>query len=183
MYRIRVTRRTLIRTVAITTCALAITVRANAQATTDPRVPDRSEATRLSGPRFGITFLTQAMQDSLKAHDIKVGSVITQFGWQFEQQFLGQPGGLAAVNEWIVLVGGLDQGTFLPSLSWIVGVRGQGGAEVGVGPNLSAAGVGLVAAAGVTYRASNMNIPLNVAVVPTKQGARISLITGFTLSR
>ena len=91
-----------------------------AQASADPRLPGTTDLRRLSGPRFGMTFLSQSFQDSLKAHDVNVGSVITQFGWQFEKQFLGSPDGLAAVNEWIVLIGGLDQGAFLPSASWIV---------------------------------------------------------------
>lgn len=123
------------------------------------------------------------MRDSLKNHDIDVGSVIRQFGWQFEKQFLGTGGGLVAVNEWVVLVGGLDQGTFLPGVSWIVGLRGKGGAEVGVGPNVSVAGFGLVAAAGVTYRAGTLNIPLNFAVVPSRDGARVSIISGFSLTK
>ncbi|MDQ8164478.1 MAG: hypothetical protein P3A28_01800 [Gemmatimonadota bacterium] len=165
--------------VALTLLAQA----ASAQNTADPRVPDRSQTIKLSGPRVGLTFLTEETRDTLAAHDIEVGSAITQFGWQFERQFLGKPGGLAALNEWIVLIGGLDQGAFLPSVSWIVGVRGQGGAEIGVGPNVSLAGVGLVASAGVTYRSSTMNIPLNFAVVPSKAGARVSIITGFTLNK
>ena len=156
---------------------------ASAQGVPDPRLPDQVKTMRLSGPRFGMTFLSETFQDSLKAHNVNVGSVISQFGWQFEKQFLGTEGGLAAVNEVVILVGGLDQGTFLPSASWIVGIRGQGGAEVGVGPNLSPAGLGLVAAIGITYRTNSMNIPLNFAVVPAKTGARLSLITGFTLNK
>jgi hypothetical protein len=164
--------------------ALVLPVVAEAQAPADNRVPGRTQNIQLSGPRFGLTFLTDATRDSIKAKtDKTVSSVITQFGWQFENQFLGTADGLAAVNEWIVLVGGLDQGLFLPSLSWIVGIRGQGGAEIGVGPNISAAGVGLVAAAGVTYRSSTMNIPLNFAVVPSQAGPRVSIITGFTLNK
>jgi hypothetical protein len=100
---------------------------AEAQTVRNERVPDRTEQVRLSGPRFGVTLLTPAMQESLEDKGIEVGAVITQFGWQFERQFLGQKDGLAAVNEWIVLVGGLDQGTFLPSVSWIVGLRGRRG--------------------------------------------------------
>ena len=172
-----------LRVLTAAACLATAATSASAQSAGETRVPDHTETIRLSGPRFGVTFLNQKMVDSLEAHNVKVGSVITQFGWQFEKQFLGEPGGLAAINEWILLIGGLDQGTFLPSLSWIVRVRGQGGAEFGVGPNASAAGVGLVVAAGVTYRAGTMNIPLNFAVVPTKDGARVSIITGFTLNK
>jgi hypothetical protein len=168
--------------------ALALTIAVSAQAQgapagADPRLPGSMDPVKLSGPRFGMTFLSPEFRDSLSAHDINVASVITQFGWQFEKQFLGTPGGLAAVNEWVLLVGGLDQGAFLPSASWIVGLRGANGAEIGVGPNLSPAGLGLVAAVGMTYRTSSMNIPLNFAIVPAKTGPRISLITGFTLAR
>jgi hypothetical protein len=164
-------------------CLAGVSQSAHAQAAADPRVPARAQSIKLSGPRFGMTFISSEFRDSLGTHGIDVAPVITQFGWQFENQFLGAPGGLAAVNEWIVLIGGLDQGAFLPSASWIVGVRGQNGAEIGVGPNLSPSGFGLVAAVGMTYRTGSMNIPLNIAVVPAKTGPRISLITGFTLNK
>jgi hypothetical protein len=168
---------------AVAACLALPGQSALAQAAPDPRVPDRTQNIRLSGPRFGLTFISAEFRDTLRNHNIDVASVVTQFGWQFENQFLGAPGGLAAVNEWVILIGGLDQGAFLPSASWIVGVRGQNGAEIGVGPNLSPAGFGLVAAVGMTYRTGSMNIPLNIAVVPAKTGPRISLITGFTLNK
>ena len=38
-------------------------------------------------------------------------------------------------------------------------------------------------AAGVTFRAGVLNIPMNFAVVPSKEGMRVSLLTGFTLRR
>ena len=140
--------------------------------------PSGSGQRKLSGPRFGVTILTREMRDSLAAYDIKVGPVITQFGWQWERQFAGS-GSFTAVNEWILLVGGLEQGEFLPSLSWLVGLRSKGGTEFGVGPNLSAAGMGLVLAAGVTLTSGSLNIPFNVAVVPTNEGARVGFLAGF----
>ena len=133
------------------------------------------------GPRFGVTFLTSQMRDSLKSHSINVGPVISQFGWQFERQFLGNSEGVTAVSEWVFLVGGLDQGTFLPSVSWLVGMRGPNGTEFGVGPNVSAAGASLVIAAGITHRAGALNVPINLAVVPSRDGVRIGLLTGFTM--
>ena len=48
----------------------------------------------------------------------------------------------------LVAAGGLDQGVFLPSLSWIIGMRMPNSLEFGVGPNLSSAGPGLVFTAG-----------------------------------
>ena len=78
-------------------------------------------------------------------------------------------------------VGGLDQGVVIPSLSWLVGVRASDGTEIGVGPNITPAGVALALAAGKTFRAGVLNVPVNIAVVPSRLGMRVSLLTGFSL--
>ena len=140
----------------------------------------RSVQRRLSGPRFGVTFLNREMRDSIKAIlDEDVGPVVTQFGWQWERQLGNIGGGLIPVTEWVLLVGGLEQGVFLPSLSWMVGLRTLGGTEFGVGPNLGPGGIGMVLAAGITKTSGSINIPLNLAVVPSKQGLRVGVIAGF----
>jgi hypothetical protein len=156
---------------------------AEAQARPDTTVRlNWSQKRNYSGPRFGVTILAPAMVDSLKSkYDINVGTVITQFGWQFEREFYSVEGGPVALNEWAVLVGGLESGVFLPSISWLVGVRGQSGVEVGVGPNLTPAGVALAMAVGVNVRSGGMNFPVNVAAVSSKVGMRISFLAGFTL--
>jgi len=136
----------------------------------------------LSGPRFGMTFLSEGIIKELHdKHNIDLQPTITQFGWQFERQFLTKESGLTAVSEYVVLLGGLDQGVAIPSLSWLVGMRTRGGAEFGVGPNITPAGVGLVIAVGVSYRVGAMNIPVNFALVPSKYGQRISVLTGFNM--
>jgi len=38
-------------------------------------------------------------------------------------------------------------------------------------------------AAGVTFRAGVLNIPMTFAVVPSKDGMRVSLLSGFTLRK
>lgn len=135
---------------------------------------------RLSGPRFGVTFLTREMRDSIAVtFEENVSAVITQFGWQWERQFPNDGGGLTPVTEWILLVGGLEQGVFLPSLSWLVGLRSLGGTEFGVGPNLGPGGIGMVLAAGFTKTSGNLNIPFNVAVVPSREGLRVGVLAGF----
>jgi hypothetical protein len=83
----------------------------------------------------------------------------------------------------VVLAGGLDQGVLLPSINWLVGLRTRDGAEFGIGPNVTPAGVALALAAGVTFRAGVLNIPMNFAVVPSKEGMRVSMLTGFTLRK
>jgi hypothetical protein len=136
----------------------------------------------LSGPRFGITQLTPEIVARLKEkRDIEVTETISQFGWQFERQFYSRGSGVTAVSEWVVLVGGLDQGVPLPSLSWLVGFRTKEGAEFGVGPNVTPAGVALAIAAGVTFRAGPFNVPLNFALVPSRYGTRFSVLTGFNM--
>jgi hypothetical protein len=153
----------------------------SAQNVIDP--PGYTKAVNLSGPRFGMTALGTGVVDELKKRSIDVGSNISQFGWQFERQFYTRESGVAAVNEWVVLLGGLDQGEVLPSLSWLVGLRTREGAEFGIGPNITPAGVALAIAGGVTFRAGNLNVPMNVAVVPSKVGTRISILTGFNMRR
>jgi hypothetical protein len=154
---------------------------ASAQNVLDP--PSYTKAVNLSGPRFGLTALSPGVVDELQKRSIEVKPSISQFGWQFERQFYTRGSGVAAVNEWVFLLGGLDQGVVLPSLSWMVGLRTREGAEFGIGPNVTPAGVALALAAGVTFRAGSLNVPMNVAVVPSKVGTRLSVLTGFNMRR
>lgn len=151
----------------------------------DPQqVPPLAKTVRLDGPRFGVTFLSDQTVAKLKSDaDVTVKNSISQFGWQFERQFYSKEGGPTVLNEWVVLAGGLDQGVLLPSLNWLVGLRTRDGAEFGIGPNVTPAGVGLAIAAGVTLRTGVLNIPMNFAVVPSKEGMRVSMLTGFTLRK
>jgi hypothetical protein len=146
-----------------------------------PRMPPVTPRVKLGGPRFGVTYLGGRIVDSLSARSIDVSPVITQFGWQWERQFYPSETGPSVVIESVALIGGLEQGAFLPSLSWIVGMRTRDGAEFGIGPNLGPSGYALVFAGGVTRRAAGMNFPLNVSVVPSKIGTRVSLLAGFTM--
>lgn len=143
--------------------------------------PPVAKQVNLSGPRFGMTSLSEGVTDQLNERGIDVGQTISQFGWQFEKQFYSKDSGIAAVNEWVVLLGGLDQGVALPSLTWMVGLRTREGAEFGVGPNITPAGVALAFAAGMTLRTGILNVPMNVAVVPSKAGVRVSFLTGFNM--
>jgi hypothetical protein len=145
--------------------------------------PPLARTVSLSGPRFGMTALGDGVRQRLLDRAIEVDSSISQFGWQFEKQFYSKASGVAAVNEWVVLVGGLDQGVVLPSLSWLVGIRTREGTEFGIGPNVTPVGVALALAAGVTLRAGALNVPINVAVVPSKAGTRVTFLTGFTMRR
>jgi hypothetical protein len=154
-----------------------------APATAQPLLPPPAKTADLSGPRFGFTLLSDSVVQKLEERNITVGSQISQFGWQFERQFYTRDSGVTMVTEWIGLIGGLEQSVALPSLSWMVGVRTRDGAEFGIGPNITPAGTALVLATGMTFRTGALNIPLNVAVVPSKDGTRVSVLTGFSLRR
>ncbi len=90
-----------------------------AQPALAPQAP--AETVDLSGPRFGVTFLNGGLRDTLADAGIDVGPAISQFGWQKEKRFLSSPNGFTGVTEWVILFGGMDQGTVLPSFSWLVG--------------------------------------------------------------
>jgi hypothetical protein len=132
----------------------------------------------LSGPRFGITVITGSLADRVR-EDYGIRPFMTQFGWQFETEMFRSQGGITAVGEVVPLLGALEQGKVVPSVSGLVGIRAPSGFEVAVGPNLSPAGVGLAMAVGMTFRAGEVNFPVNLAAVPSDGGVRLSLLTGF----
>jgi len=143
--------------------------------------PPPLKVVNLSGPRFGFTALSEGVVEALHDRSIDVRPSITQFGWQFEKQFYSKQGGVAAVHELVMLLGGLEQGVALPSVSWMVGLRSPSGAEFGIGPNITPAGVALALAGGVTFRSGALNVPVTFAVVPSKAGMRVSMLTGFNM--
>src|SRR5215212_7147129 len=152
-------------------CAAMFTLALAAPALSQTQLPPVTEPMSLSGPRFGVTGLSDRIVRRLKDDTgLEVASVVSQFGWQFEKQWVTGESGPSPVTEWVLLFGGLDQGVVLPSLSWLVGVRTKDGTEFGVGPNVSPLGVGLVIAVGMTMRAGVLNVPFNVAVVPSRSG-------------
>jgi len=169
----------LIRTTLAVSLLVVLAAPAGAQV-----VPPPASEVNLAGPRFGLTLLSDGVVQKLAREDnINIAPVVSQFGWQFEKQFYGRHGGPAAITEAVILVGGLEQGVVLPSLSWLVGVRTTDGFELGVGPNITPVGVALAAAMGKTFRVGILNVPVNVAVVPSQAGLRVSFLTGFALRR
>ncbi|MDO8680260.1 MAG: hypothetical protein Q7R30_17210 [Acidobacteriota bacterium] len=145
------------------------------------------EVMKLSGPRIGVTFLSDGivrkLHDDLAGDFDGVGSVISQFGWQWEKRFYSSDNGLTAVTEWALLFGGMEQGVVIPSLSWLVGARTAKGVEFAVGPNFTPVGVALAAAVGVNFPIGHLNVPVNLAVVPSKSGVRVSMLAGFNMRK
>ena len=154
--------------------------------TLNPNAPDDTlldEAVHLDGPRLGITVLTGGVIDKARESLPDLNPFLTQFGWQFESRLFRLPNGTSAVAEFVPLIGGLEQGKFLPSISGILGVRGPKGFEFGLGPNVTPLGTSIVLAVGTSFRSNGINFPVNVAVVPGNGGVRISLLVGFNARR
>lgn len=142
----------------------------------------KAQQVELDGPRVGITFLAGQVADDLE-EAFSAKPIITQFGWQFETDFFTLESGTTGLVEMIILIGGVEQGKFLPSISGLMGFRGKTGFEIGFGPNLSLSGLRLAFGIGITVKLEDkVNIPINLAIVPG-DGVRISLLTGFNASK
>lgn len=167
-----------------------------------------SPSKRYGGPRIGFTYLSVGTSRVRIAEAFNRGDItpwISQFGWQFETRIFTLDDGACGLVEFIPMIGGLEQGLFLPSASGILGFRTRSGVELGVGPNLSLSGVGLVMAAGASFKIGKVTFPINVVFSPsikkttapsqeynpitmqydevpgvtTNSGFRLSLIIGF----
>ena len=137
---------------------------------------------KLAGPRVGVTMITSGSLASIIRGDVpffsddvskewtgstgKYGAAISQYGWQWESRF-ADGGDITGIVEWIVLVGGMEKGMFLPSASSMVGLRTAKGIEFAVGPNLSLGGIAMVFGAGYNFKFGKLNVPVNIAYVPS----------------
>ena len=134
---------------------------------------------KLAGPRIGLTGLTSGeISEELETN------FISQYGWQWESRF-ADGNEIAGLVEWVVLFGGMEQGMFLPSFSSLVGIRSGSGLEFAGGPNLSVAGIGMVFSVGKNFTSGNLNLPINLAFVPGRDGlgSRISIMIGFNMNK
>ncbi len=126
-----------------------------------------SQVQRNSGPRFGLTYITNGkLTDDIEEEFGVTSNLISQFGFQFEKQIMGDEN-IAGILEGILFIGGVDQGLFLPSVSGMFGVRNKAAWELAVGPNLSVNGAAMVVGFGKSFNFGNINIPVNIAWVPS----------------
>lgn len=149
-------------------------------------VPANSTVNQMSGPRFGFTYLSDGSTSQIlnRIHEMDsleydaFGSLpftyTTQYGWQFESRFADTGGPVVGLVEWVVLIAGMEKGMFLPSFSSLVGIRSENGLEFATGPSLSASGLSFLFALGFNYTKGDLNLPINIAFAPDKQGPRNS---------
>jgi hypothetical protein len=142
----------------------------------------RIESVDLAGPWLGVTILSNSFVDKLgDESSIELPTGILQIGWHFENRFFSMRNGTTMVSEFIALAGGFEQGLFLPSFSWLLGMRSKNGIEFGLGPNISLAGSAIVLAAGINFQSDEVNFPVNLAVTTSDDGPRFSILVGFNL--
>lgn len=94
---------------------------------------------RLNGPRMGASMTFGDAANIMTAKEGNGGfnmyPVMFQFGWQQEWQYLSA-GNFQALIEGVGLIGGLESGKFIPSLTILNGFRfGKAGWEFGFGPS------------------------------------------------
>jgi hypothetical protein len=172
---------------------------------------------KLAGPRIGFTYITAGpiadfIHDGFdfdgdeEQYGTTGSAFTTLYGWQWESRF-ADGGNVTGIVEWIVLVGGMEKGMFLPSASSIIGARMDNGLEFGVGPNLSLSGIGMVFGVGYNFRSGNLNLPVSISFIPGRAmegtihhydndynnhweeeyeyntGTRIAITLGFNMSK
>ena len=145
-----------------------------------------AQVKKLAGPRVGMTMVQAGLLANILKKDVpifadgyeanreswegtslgKYGAVMSQYGWQWESRF-ADGGDVTGIVEWIALVGGMEKGMFLPSVSSMVGIRTNKGMEFAVGPNLSFGGIAMVIGAGYNFTFGKLNLPVNIAFVPS----------------
>ena len=143
----------------------------------------------MAGPRIGVTLISSGeTTDFLTGNDNGPSAFTTQYGWQWESRF-ADGGSITGLAEWIFVVGGMERGKFLPSMSSLVGFRTLEGFEMGIGPNLSASGLGMVFGFGFTATDGKLNLPINFVFSPAKEGwfgfdsgVSFTILLGFNIS-
>lgn len=157
--------------------ALALALAAAPAAAQDSQaVEQRSN----SGPRVGLTYVTGPAGRRALA-DNGLEPLMSQFGWHFEQITRPIGGGPMFVIEEILLIGAVDQGTAVPSLSLLMGIRMPSGWEFGVGPNITPVGSALAIGIGKSLRYGAVTLPLNIAIVRSPGAVRWSFLFGYAL--
>jgi hypothetical protein len=136
---------------------------------------------KFSGPRFGFTMIGDGTAAE-RIRELGKTPFVTQFGWQFETRVFTAENGTSGLFEFVPLVGGIEQGMFLPSISTMFGIRGKTGTEFAVGPNLSISGFAMAFAIGTSFHNKNVYFPINLAIVPSvsKMETKYNDVTGLS---
>ncbi len=178
----------------------------------------------LSGPRFGVSYLTGLNEQIISSNGpggFGKSPAMTVIGYQYEKSYL-YTGAVQAIFQGNFSLTGLDQQMGIPSLSLLNGFRlAKTGWEVGFGPifrikrvqegyvnnagewvsrnesfgydgvftsRLDSRGhlvlqAGWLWAVGKSFKAGNMNIPVNLYAIPDNDGWLFGFSFGYALHR
>jgi hypothetical protein len=141
----------------------------------------------LAGPRLGLVYISASPGSSFLNGDDNgapfdlnedwdkdaKGALTTLYGWQWETRF-ADGGDVTGIVEWIALVGGMEKGKFLPSVSSMVGLRTSSGFEFAAGPNvtISTDPIAMVFGLGYNFKSGNLNIPVNIGFIAGRAGTQ-----------
>lgn len=175
---------------ALILAAVALMATTPASAQDRPEVPASMQVRKLprqslNGPRFGFTAFTGDVADKRAAADLE--PIMSQFGWQFENQIISTTTGNKALLEGLVLLGGLEQGEFNMSFAGVAGFRTVSGVEFGAGPNFNYNRdseewtTSMLVAAGATVPFGDVFVPVNVAMGFAKGGPRVTALMGWII--
>jgi hypothetical protein len=143
-----------------------------------------NEPLRLSGPRVGVTIIGGDLGKMLTDNGMK--NYISQFGWQFETRYFSTSSGFQGLVEFVPILGGFENDNPTLSATLLVGFRTPEGFEIGAGPNISTAEGGshsFIFAVGVTAHTDDVNIPVNLAIAPSSNSTKYTLLIGFNVRR
>jgi len=165
--------------------AVIVALSLSSAVATDMDEPVCLSKVNITGPRMGMTGVVGhgKFYDEIKSHEMN--AAYSQFGWHFE--FKVAPDGYTPsfVFEIIPLIGGIEYGLAIPSLTLPIGVRLQNGFELGMGPNLVMGypnfSTSIVIAAGKTFSYHGVGLPINIAVATGKGGTAASLLFGYAI--
>ena len=153
-----------------------------------PQVPEAQRVKKLphqslNGPRFGFTTFTGDVAERRDQADLE--PIMSQFGWQFENQVVSLESGNRALIEGLILLGGLEQGEFNLSFAGLAGFRSETGVEFGAGPNFNFNRdteewtTSMQVAAGATLPFGDGYVPVNLSMGLAKGGPRVTALMGW----
>lgn len=113
---------------------------ANMLANYDDPINNPQTRLELSGPRMGVAYILgdmgKRLQDPIDEGGWEASPFMTQFGYQFETQYMSA-GSFQGLFEYLFIIGGLEQQMFNPSLVFMNGFRSnKSGWEVAFGPSV-----------------------------------------------
>jgi hypothetical protein len=146
----------------------------------------------MSGPRLGVTYVMGDNELSSELDREGMGRALSQFGWHFERQVVPAGGGPQFVIQAVPMLGGVEYGKVIPGLTLAMGIRFPSGFEFGIGPNItsakpnetkSGARTALATAVGRSFNYGGVSLPLNLVLVSSPEGQRLSFIVGYAIQQ